>query len=294
MTAANPLAAYLPMLAIDTAHHRRPGNAATASAPVSGVALVHTAKNAPALAPVVHVIDQESCLTTVTAAQDLTAAIDRLTRRCAVAPDQIRSVVVNRGPGSWTGLRIGITAAKTLAFAANLPLIAPDALFIRTLAFILATTNHERLAERRLVVLQDSGHGQLTSAQYALPATPVPAWPAEHAAPAMHPIEALRETFPGRDGILIGMNDFPPKLRAPFDAAFPTLPPNWTAADAPLGPAATAMVGLAVARAACNLPPFNTGGGCPEVTVAAARRLIFTADLIHPLAPLYLKDPYAP
>ncbi|HAP00861.1 MAG TPA: tRNA (adenosine(37)-N6)-threonylcarbamoyltransferase complex dimerization subunit type 1 TsaB [Bacteroidetes bacterium] len=38
------------------------------------------------------------------------------------------AVVVSAGPGSYTGLRIGVSAAKGISYAANLPLIAVDTL----------------------------------------------------------------------------------------------------------------------------------------------------------------------
>ncbi|MFO7575522.1 MAG: tRNA (adenosine(37)-N6)-threonylcarbamoyltransferase complex dimerization subunit type 1 TsaB [Bacteroidales bacterium] len=40
--------------------------------------------------------------------------------------DQLAAVAVSRGPGSYTGLRIGVSMAKGLAYGAGLPLIAVD------------------------------------------------------------------------------------------------------------------------------------------------------------------------
>ncbi|WP_026693054.1 tRNA (adenosine(37)-N6)-threonylcarbamoyltransferase complex dimerization subunit type 1 TsaB [Peribacillus kribbensis] len=49
-------------------------------------------------------------------------AIQDLMRECNVKPAELDKVVVAKGPGSYTGVRIGVTIAKTLAWTLNIPL----------------------------------------------------------------------------------------------------------------------------------------------------------------------------
>src|SRR5690625_6329714 len=44
--------------------------------------------------------------------------------------DQLEAVSVNRGPGSYTSLRIGMATAKGLCYGLDLPLFTPDAMQI--------------------------------------------------------------------------------------------------------------------------------------------------------------------
>jgi tRNA threonylcarbamoyladenosine biosynthesis protein TsaB len=57
-------------------------------------------------------------------AAGIVPAIDRLCRRQGCAPAELQELYVSAGPGSFTGLRIGITLAKTLALATGVRLVA--------------------------------------------------------------------------------------------------------------------------------------------------------------------------
>jgi tRNA threonylcarbamoyladenosine biosynthesis protein TsaB len=59
---------------------------------------------------------------------DLLVAIDDMCRVAGIAPQQIDAIAVGAGPGSFTGLRIGMATAKGIAFAANRPLWAVSSL----------------------------------------------------------------------------------------------------------------------------------------------------------------------
>ncbi len=49
--------------------------------------------------------------------------IEHVLHAAAVTPEELSAVAVSIGPGSFTGLRIGLAAAKGIAFASELPLI---------------------------------------------------------------------------------------------------------------------------------------------------------------------------
>lgn len=53
----------------------------------------------------------------------LMPTVTRLLEEVQLSPEELGGIVVARGPGSYTGVRIGVTAAKTLAWALRIPLV---------------------------------------------------------------------------------------------------------------------------------------------------------------------------
>jgi tRNA threonylcarbamoyladenosine biosynthesis protein TsaB len=55
-------------------------------------------------------------------------AIDNLMKECEIKPGDLTKIVVAKGPGSYTGVRIGVTIAKTMAWSLNIPLVGISSL----------------------------------------------------------------------------------------------------------------------------------------------------------------------
>ena len=57
-------------------------------------------------------------------AERLHVYIDEVLKTAKVSKDQLEAIAISKGPGSYTGLRIGVSAAKGLCYALSLPLIS--------------------------------------------------------------------------------------------------------------------------------------------------------------------------
>lgn len=62
------------------------------------------------------------------ASSKLAVMIDELLKRCDVQSKSLGAVAVSAGPGSYTGLRIGVATAKGMCFTLGIPLIAVNTL----------------------------------------------------------------------------------------------------------------------------------------------------------------------
>ncbi|NWQ43708.1 tRNA (adenosine(37)-N6)-threonylcarbamoyltransferase complex dimerization subunit type 1 TsaB [Bacillus sp. EB106-08-02-XG196] len=57
-------------------------------------------------------------------------AIQTLMKDCERVPAQLTKIVAAKGPGSYTGVRIGVTIAKTMAWSLKIPLVGVSSLEI--------------------------------------------------------------------------------------------------------------------------------------------------------------------
>lgn len=75
-----------------------------------------------------HVLAEKSLLTDRRHAEEITPMIQNVLSEGAVIMKQIDRIVVDVGPGRYTGMRVGIATAKTLAFALDVPVAAVTSL----------------------------------------------------------------------------------------------------------------------------------------------------------------------
>ncbi|MGQ9532201.1 MAG: tRNA (adenosine(37)-N6)-threonylcarbamoyltransferase complex dimerization subunit type 1 TsaB [Desulfotomaculales bacterium] len=126
--------------------------------------------------------------------------VARAMEAAGLAGRQLAGLAVSAGPGSFTGLRIGFAAAKTLAQVWGLPLAAVPTLEVLAHPLVVAGA--------RTCALIAARRGEVYAALYR----PGPDGPACLAGPAALPVERLPE-FAARAGepvILVG--DVPPAV----------------------------------------------------------------------------------
>lgn len=72
-------------------------------------------------------------------AERLHVFIEEIIKEAGITLNDLSAIAVSQGPGSYTGLRIGVSAAKGLCYALDIPLIAVDTL--QALASQVAISN---------------------------------------------------------------------------------------------------------------------------------------------------------
>jgi tRNA threonylcarbamoyladenosine biosynthesis protein TsaB len=79
-------------------------------------------------------------------ASKLAVMIDHLFKLTDHQPSQLNAVAISAGPGSYTGLRIGVATAKGLCYGLNIPLISINTLELMAtqVASVLASSPPER------------------------------------------------------------------------------------------------------------------------------------------------------
>lgn len=91
-------------------------------------------------------------------ARTLVPEIGILLEKLSLKMSQLDGVAVSIGPGSFTGLRVGIVCAKTLAYALQIPLIAVDT--------FLAVAENSEASNDLLSVIDDALRGDVYAGEY--------------------------------------------------------------------------------------------------------------------------------
>lgn len=87
--------------------------------------------------------------------RDLLPCVRDLLAESALAPRDLAAIAVDLGPGSFTGVRLGVTAAKTLAFALDRPVVGVSS---------LVALAQQAPREARVLALRDAGRGTVYAA----------------------------------------------------------------------------------------------------------------------------------
>jgi len=91
-------------------------------------------------------------------AERLHVYIDEVLKEAQITPASLTAIAVSKGPGSYTGLRIGVSAAKGLCYALNIPLIA--------IATLDALAHQVKINEGVIVSMLDARRLEVYSAIY--------------------------------------------------------------------------------------------------------------------------------
>ena len=138
------------------------------------------------------------------------ARIDALVKRGGGRPDDIDGVAAARGPGSFTGLRVGLSLAAGLAYARHVPLYLIDSLPI---------VARRAIGEPATVALRDAGRAEVYAWRDGEPARRMPtdelaAWLPSSARVMVEPAGMLATWSSGH-----GHLEIPPAERRPLSAA---------------------------------------------------------------------------
>lgn len=104
---------------------------------------------------------------------ELFPTISRLCEQLNWAPADIDQIMVSIGPGSFTGIRVGITAAKSLAYALSIPVIPVPSTDVMALnALQNEATGGLPANVTHIATVMDAKRGQVYTALYSLGDTP--------------------------------------------------------------------------------------------------------------------------
>jgi tRNA threonylcarbamoyladenosine biosynthesis protein TsaB len=126
-------------------------------------------------------------------------AIQTLMKECGIKPADLDKIVVAKGPGSYTGVRIGVTIAKTLSWTLNKPIAG-----VSSLEVLAASSG--RYFNGYLSPLFDARRGQIYTGLYQFSGGSIASVYEDQLVMAADWVERLRELDAP---ILFSGNDLP-------------------------------------------------------------------------------------
>lgn len=96
-------------------------------------------------------------------ASQLTIFVEEVLRKAEISMQQLDAIAISMGPGSYTGLRIGVSTAKGLCYGLNLPLLAINTLDSMVHGFSMLQTAKDGYS---LVPMIDARRMEVYTAQY--------------------------------------------------------------------------------------------------------------------------------
>ncbi|MFN3752423.1 tRNA (adenosine(37)-N6)-threonylcarbamoyltransferase complex dimerization subunit type 1 TsaB [Flavobacterium sp.] len=119
-------------------------------------------------------------------AEKLHVFIEEILKEAGITVRDLKAIAISKGPGSYTGLRIGVSSAKGLCYALQIPLIAVDTLQVlaqkvtqndgliipmidaRRMEVYSAVFNHnhQKIMEVQAEVLTENSYSEITETVY--------------------------------------------------------------------------------------------------------------------------------
>ncbi len=88
----------------------------------------------------------------------LVKKLDDIFKELSLDKRKIKKVIVNKGPGSYTGLRVGVSIGKSIAYSLKIPIYAYDSLS--------ALAYKYRFVQNSILIGINAGKGEIYSQQF--------------------------------------------------------------------------------------------------------------------------------
>lgn len=93
--------------------------------------------------------------------EKLTLFIEEILNKNSFSPNNLSAISISSGPGSYTGLRIGVSVAKGMCYGLNIPLIEIDTLYA------LALQAQSKITNQNILCMIDARRMEVFSSIYS-------------------------------------------------------------------------------------------------------------------------------